>query len=140
MQDIVHLHGAIRAALHGFSNDVSALQSSGQGVNAAQLAALVERHRFLRAVCAFHAASEDEVLFPAARWVLRTSHRPSLGLPGHGTDSQQVAGLAYGLPAPSGVSKLVSAVTVHRMLTLLLPAALYPSCLFCALQAGGGSL
>ena len=67
MQDIVHLHGAIRAALHGFASDVRSLQSFPDGVDAAQLAALVERHRFLRSVCMFHAASEDEVLFPAAR-------------------------------------------------------------------------
>ena len=67
LQDIVHLHGAIRAALHGFAGDIRRLQSSADGVDSTQLAALVERHRFLRAVCTFHAASEDEVLFPAAR-------------------------------------------------------------------------
>ena len=31
------------------------------------LAALVERLRFLRAVCTYHSASEDDVVFPAVR-------------------------------------------------------------------------
>ena len=30
-----------------------------------QLSALVERHRFIRAVCRFHSASEEEIVFPA---------------------------------------------------------------------------
>jgi len=32
---------------------------------ALQLSALVERHRFIRAVCRFHSASEEETVFPA---------------------------------------------------------------------------
>lgn len=71
----MHLHGAIRSALQGFAKDVSGLQANPEGVNAAQLAALLERHRFLRAVCTFHAASEDEVLFPAARYCFNHSPR-----------------------------------------------------------------
>ena len=69
-QGIKHLHGAIRGALQGFSTDARALQQGGLNLDACQLAALAERHRFLSAVCKFHALSEDEVLFPAARWGL----------------------------------------------------------------------
>ena len=49
--------------------EAAALRAGG-GLTAAALAALVERHRFLRAVCAFHSASEDDVVFPAARYAL----------------------------------------------------------------------
>ena len=37
------------------------------GITASRLQALVDKHRFLRSVCTFHSASEDEVLLPAAR-------------------------------------------------------------------------
>ena len=63
----MHFHGAIRGALQGFSADARALQRAGAAVDASQLASLAERHRFLRAVCKFHALAEDEILFPAAR-------------------------------------------------------------------------
>ena len=48
------------------SLQASKLQQS-RDTSASQLRGLVERHRFLRAVCTFHAASEDEVLFPAVK-------------------------------------------------------------------------
>ena len=69
MQGIVHFHGAIRGALQGFSADVRALQRAGAAVDVDQVSSLAERHRFLRAVCRFHALAEDEILFPAARCV-----------------------------------------------------------------------
>ncbi len=65
-QHITHLHAAIRSALDAFAAEAAALRTGG-ALGAAALAALVERHRFLRAVCAFHSASEDDVVFPAAR-------------------------------------------------------------------------
>ena len=65
-QHITHLHAAIRSALDAFAAEAAGLRTGG-ALGAAALAALVERHRFLRAVCAFHSASEDDVVFPAAR-------------------------------------------------------------------------
>ena len=41
----------------------------GAQITANRLKALVEKHRFLRSVCTFHSASEDEVLLPAARYL-----------------------------------------------------------------------
>ncbi|KAK9840584.1 hypothetical protein WJX81_003072 [Elliptochloris bilobata] len=66
LQHITHLHAAIRSALDAFAAEAAALRAGG-GLTSAALAALVERHRFLRAVCAFHSASENDVVFPAAR-------------------------------------------------------------------------
>ncbi len=72
LREILHLHAAIRSALSAFADEARALRAAAAGAPGgapapAQLAALVERHRFLRAVCLSHAASEDEVVFPALR-------------------------------------------------------------------------
>ena len=78
-QHITHLHAAIRSALDAFAAEAAALRAGG-GLTAGALAALVERHRFVRAVCAFHSASENDVVFPAARCArkpdLRETARP----------------------------------------------------------------
>ncbi|KAF8062684.1 zinc finger protein BRUTUS-like [Scenedesmus sp. PABB004] len=66
---IVLFHHSIRGALEVFAAEAAALQAQA-GVTPGQLAGLVERHRFLRSVCMFHTASEEEVMFPA---VLRVS-------------------------------------------------------------------
>lgn len=67
-QDILHLHAAIRSALESFADSARALQEASHGEGSSKaLETLVERHRFLRAVCACHNASEEEVLMPAAR-------------------------------------------------------------------------
>jgi hypothetical protein len=65
-QEINHLHEAIRSALTSFVEEARSLQAGGR-VSPAGLSALVERHRFLRAVCMFHSASENEVVFPVVR-------------------------------------------------------------------------
>jgi hypothetical protein len=57
-------HASIKGALEAFVAEAAALQASRGGVSAAQLAGLVERHRFLRSVCAFHTYSEEEVRAP----------------------------------------------------------------------------
>jgi zinc finger-like protein len=66
MKEILYLHAAIRTAMEAFTAEARALQKRG-GFTSAQLGALVDRHRFLRSVCTYHQASEDEVLFPAAK-------------------------------------------------------------------------
>jgi len=66
LQEILYLHAAIRTAMEAFTAEARALQKRG-GFTSAQLGALVDRHRFLRSVCTYHQASEDEVLFPAAK-------------------------------------------------------------------------
>ena len=65
LQEIFYFHQAIRSALHSFAAEVRALRGAEGRVSAAQLAALAERHRFIRAVCQFHSSSEDEIVFPA---------------------------------------------------------------------------
>eukprot|EP00891_Asterochloris_glomerata_P008539 jgi/Astpho2/8539/Aster-05573 len=69
LHGIAHFHAAIRSTLERFVNEASKLQQS-RDTSASQLRGLVERHRFLRAVCTFHAASENEVLFPAVKKLL----------------------------------------------------------------------
>lgn len=69
VQEISYLHTAIRSAMESFASEARELQRKG-AFSAAQLSALVDRHRFLRSVCTYHQASEDEVLFPAVRCVL----------------------------------------------------------------------
>jgi zinc finger-like protein len=71
LREILYFHQAIRSALASFAEEARALRSAGAGAHLgpAQLAALVERHRFIRAVCTFHSSSEDEVVFPALRRV-----------------------------------------------------------------------
>ena len=67
LQHIAHVHAAIRSALDAFASEAASLAGS-ESLKPAALAALVERLRFLRAVCSYHSASEDDVLFPAVRW------------------------------------------------------------------------
>ncbi|KIY98471.1 hypothetical protein MNEG_9490 [Monoraphidium neglectum] len=64
LQGIVLFHESIMGALEAFATEAAALQAAPGGVGAGQLAGLVERHRFLRSVCAFHTHSEEEVMFP----------------------------------------------------------------------------
>ena len=66
VQHIAHVHAAIRSALDAFASEAASLAGS-ESLKPAALAALVERLRFLRAVCSYHSASEDDVLFPAVR-------------------------------------------------------------------------
>jgi hypothetical protein len=67
-QHIAHVHAAIRSALDAFAAEAAALAiTGGGGARSEPLAALVERLRFLRAVCTYHSASEDDVVFPAVR-------------------------------------------------------------------------
>lgn len=61
------MHAAIRSALDAFASEAASLAGSNKSLKPAALAALVERLRFLRAVCSYHSASEDDVLFPAVR-------------------------------------------------------------------------
>lgn len=70
IQEISHLHRAIRSAMSGFAAEARLLQKKGNPASK-DLKALVERHRFLRAVCSYHQASEDEVLFPAVKHLLK---------------------------------------------------------------------
>lgn len=65
-QEISYLHTAIRSAMQSFTSEAKALKEKRE-FSSAQLSALVDRHRFLRSVCSYHSASEDEVLFPALR-------------------------------------------------------------------------
>lgn len=50
-QEILHLHSAIRSALEAFADGARGLAADGRGGR--DLEALVERHRFLRAVKPF---------------------------------------------------------------------------------------
>jgi type II secretory pathway predicted ATPase ExeA len=58
-----------------------------------QLSDLVERHRFIRAVCRFHSASEDEVVFPVLRRLRAGSGDGAAGraADAHGADVAQQA-------------------------------------------------
>ena len=87
MQHIAHVHAAIRSALDAFASEAASLQGS-ESLKPAALAALVERLRFLRAVCSYHSASEDDVLFPAVRW---PSHLTDSSLSYHHHISMYVA-------------------------------------------------
>lgn len=66
MQGIRYLHEAIRSALGSFAEEARALRAMGT-IEPQALSALVERQRFLRSVCHFHSASEEDLLLPAAR-------------------------------------------------------------------------
>ncbi len=68
LQEITYIHAAIRSALESFAVEAHSMQGGAQ-ITANRLKALVEKHRFLRSVCTFHSASEDEVLLPAARYI-----------------------------------------------------------------------
>ena len=70
LQEVLHIHDAIRASLASFAAEARGLELAlgpGAAAGGYQLGSLLERHRFLRAVCSCHSASESEVLFPAAR-------------------------------------------------------------------------
>lgn len=62
------MHAAIRSALDAFAAEAAAL-SSHDVLKPDALSILAERLRFLRAVCTYHSASEDDVVFPAVRSV-----------------------------------------------------------------------
>ena len=66
LQEISYLHTAIRSAMESFASEAKVLERQGN-FDSTRLSALVDRHRFLRSVCSYHQASEDEVLFPAVR-------------------------------------------------------------------------
>jgi len=68
LQEITYIHAAIRSALESFAVEAHSMQGSAK-ITTNRLKALVEKHRFLRSVCTFHSASEDEVLLPAARYI-----------------------------------------------------------------------
>ena len=69
LREILYFHEAIRSALASFADEVQSLQRSNHKVriDPSTLNDLAERHRFIRSVCLFHAASEDEIVFPALR-------------------------------------------------------------------------
>jgi iron-sulfur cluster repair protein YtfE (RIC family) len=64
------VHAAIRSALDAFAAAAAALLTC-EVPRPDALAILAERLRFLRAVCTYHSASEDDVVFPAVRRVAR---------------------------------------------------------------------
>ena len=70
-QEIIYIHQAIRSALHSFAQEARALLTVEGGVTPAQLTALAEHYRFIRAVCTFHSASEDDVVFPALKHIVQ---------------------------------------------------------------------
>lgn len=59
---IIHVHRSLATALNHFVSEAKSLEF--EDVNSVKLASLVEKHRFLRAVCRFHMLSEEEVMFP----------------------------------------------------------------------------
>lgn len=76
LHEIFHFHRAIRSAMLSFARETESLQTSllpFAGNHPSRLTELVESHRFLRAVCLFHATSEDEILFPALHRITGTS-------------------------------------------------------------------
>jgi len=58
-----HIHQAIRSALREFAEETRSLHAQG-AMQSVHLSALVEQHRFLRAVCTFHSQSENESMLP----------------------------------------------------------------------------
>ncbi len=88
---MLHIHDAIRASLASFAAEARGLELAlgpGAASGGCQLGSLLERHRFLRAVCSCHSASETEVLFPAARVLAEGT-----------ATSMKVSSLAAGLQA-----------------------------------------
>ena len=96
LRTIALFHEGIRGALEAFAAEAEALlaasSSDHDAANAAanaaappppaldaaqQLAALVERHRFLRAVCSFHTSSEEEVVLPEVLRLAAATPPPS---------------------------------------------------------------
>lgn len=67
LREILYFHQAIRSALSSFVEQLYSLRNitANGKVEPSQLNILAARHRFIRDVCLFHAASEDEVVFPA---------------------------------------------------------------------------
>lgn len=70
LREIVYFHEAIRSAMSSFAHEAKVLHEGSSSVSPEQLQALAERHRFIRAVCQFHSASEDEVVFPVLHRVV----------------------------------------------------------------------
>lgn len=64
------LHDSILTTLDAFVGEARALAGGTDAAAAAGLGQLLERHRFLRSVCSFHVASEEEVLLPEVRALL----------------------------------------------------------------------
>ena len=95
MQGIRYLHEAIRSALGSFADEARSLRANGS-MEPQTLSALVDRQRFLRSVCHFHIASEEDLLLPAARWA---SNRLSSG---------------SALPCASSYAKLWKGIEVQR--------------------------
>ena len=58
MQEILHLHSAIRSALDAFADGARGLAADGRGTR--ELETLVERHRFLRAVSVLSKGSKPQ--------------------------------------------------------------------------------
>ena len=80
LQEITYIHAAIRSALESFAVEAHSMQGSAE-ITTKRLKALVDKHRFLRSVCTFHSASEDEILLPAARYTSRIYLRCSARQP-----------------------------------------------------------
>ena len=64
---MAHFHAAIRSVLDMFAAEAAELRGAGRVGAADALVSLSERHRFLRAFCSAHSASEDALVLPAAR-------------------------------------------------------------------------
>ncbi|GMH35139.1 hypothetical protein BSKO_03007 [Bryopsis sp. KO-2023] len=62
LNQIIHVHRSIAMALAQFVGEARSMLS--HDASGAKLASLVEKHRFLTAVCRFHMLSEEEVMFP----------------------------------------------------------------------------
>ncbi|KAL6749646.1 hypothetical protein V8C86DRAFT_973530 [Haematococcus lacustris] len=91
IQELQHIHRTICSALEEFAREARQLQQR-QDVSAGQLAALVERHRFLRSLCMFHTMSEEEVMYPAVRRLL-VAH-PAQLVPESGWEAAHAACMA----------------------------------------------
>jgi zinc finger-like protein len=64
LKNILHIHNSICSALHSFREEISALRyQESTEVGTGKWHALVEKYRFLRSVCLFHTASEEEVRY-----------------------------------------------------------------------------
>lgn len=59
---IIHVHNSIASTLACLEEDAKALLL--ENADGIRLESLLEKHRFLRAVCRFHMLSEEEVMFP----------------------------------------------------------------------------
>ncbi|GAX84312.1 hypothetical protein CEUSTIGMA_g11734.t1 [Chlamydomonas eustigma] len=79
LKDILHIHNSICSALYRFREEISALRyKESADVGTAKWNALVEKYRFLRSVCLFHTASEEEVMYPAVRQLMSQAEHASV--------------------------------------------------------------